>query len=124
MTEAARQEAMRYGPQAQEVFDYLRKTPQAQAQLRAPIYEDKVVDLVFGLAKVEDKAVSKDELLADDELPESYGGDKPKAKKASKAKAAAKADAADEAAPDAEEPKPAKAKAPAKPKAKKADTAE
>jgi len=36
---------MRYGPQAQEVFDYLRRTPAAQAQLRAPIYEDKVVDL-------------------------------------------------------------------------------
>jgi trigger factor len=124
LTEAARQEAMRYGPQAQEVFDYLRKTPQAQAQLRAPIYEDKVVDLVFGLAKVEDKAVSKDELMADDELPESYGGDKPKAKKATKAKAAAKADAADDAAPAAEDAKPAKAKAPAKPKAKKADTAE
>jgi trigger factor len=117
MTEAARQEAMRYGAQAQEVFDYLRKTPQAQAQLRAPIYEDKVVDLVFGLAKVEDKPVSKDELMADDELPESYGGDKPKAKKASKAKAETKADAA----PAAEDPKPAKPKVAAKPKAKKAE---
>jgi trigger factor len=121
LTEAARQEAMRYGPQAQEVFDYLRKTPQAQAQLRAPIYEDKVVDLVFGLASVQDKAVSKDELMADDELPESYGGEKPKAKKASKAKAAAKDEATEEASASAEEPKPAKAKAPAKPKAKKTE---
>jgi len=64
LTNAARQEAMRYGPQAQEVFDYLRRTPAAQAQLRAPIYEDKVVDLIFRVAKVEDKAVSKDELMA------------------------------------------------------------
>ena len=119
LTEAARQEAMRYGAQAQEVFDYLRKTPQAQAQLRAPLYEDKVVDLIFGLAKVEDKAVSKDELMADDELPENYGGDKPaaKPKKAAKAKAEAKP----EAEASTSEPSAAKPKAPAKPKAKKAD---
>src|SRR6202012_135416 len=51
LTNAARQEAMKYGPQAQEVFDYLRRTPAAQEQLRAPIYEDKVVDLGVGLAK-------------------------------------------------------------------------
>jgi trigger factor len=73
MTAAARQEAMRYGAQAQEVFDYIRRTPQAQTQLRAPIYEDKVVDLIFRLAKVEDKPVSKDELMQDDDLPEGYG---------------------------------------------------
>ena len=125
MTEAARQEAMRYGPQAQEVFDYLRKTPAAQAQLRAPLYEDKVVDLVFGLAKIDEKSVSKDELMADDELPESYGGEakaeKPKAaKKPAKAKAEAAPEQA-EAAPAETEAKPAKAKAPAKPKAKTAE---
>jgi trigger factor len=127
MTEAARQEAMRYGAQAQEVFDYLRKTPNAQAQLRAPIYEDKVVDLIFGLAKVETKPVSKDELMADDELPESYGGEakapapeepKPaKAKKSAKAKAEPTEDApAAEVEPAAEPKKAAKPKA--APKAK------
>ncbi|MDU0220644.1 hypothetical protein, partial [Escherichia coli] len=66
---AMRQEAMRYGQQAQQVFDMFRQNPNAQAQLRAPIYEDKVVDLVFGLAKVEDEEVSKDDLLKDDDLP-------------------------------------------------------
>ncbi|HTK35608.1 MAG TPA: trigger factor [Caulobacteraceae bacterium] len=120
LTNAARQEAMRYGPQAQEVFDYLRRTPAAQAQLRAPLYEDKVVDLLFRLAKVEDKPVSKDELMADDELPEGYGSaeeNKP-VKKAAPKKAKAEV-AKDEAAePAAEEAKPAKAKA------KKAETAE
>lgn len=117
LTEAARQEAMRYGAQAQEVFDYLRKTPQAQAQLRAPMYEDKVVDLVFGLAKVEDKLVSKDELMADDELPESYGGESKaaKPKKAAKAKTESKEDA-----PTASKAKAAMPKASAKPKATKA----
>jgi trigger factor len=125
LTEAARQEAMRYGPQAQEVFDYLRKTPQAQAQLRAPIYEDKVVDLIFGLAQIEDKPVSKEELLADDELPENYGGEKASEKAAKPAAKKAAAKAKTEAAPDAPaedaEPKAAKAKAPAKPKAKKTE---
>jgi trigger factor len=124
MTEAARQEAMRYGPQAQQVFDYLRQTPQAQAQLRAPIYEDKVVDLIFGLAQVKDESVSKEELLKDDELPESYGGEaaeKP-AKKAKEAKPKA-AKAAKEDAPAAEAPA-AEAKAPAKPKAAKAKKTE
>ncbi|MDB5459482.1 MAG: tig [Caulobacteraceae bacterium] len=119
LSEAARQEAMRYGPQAQEVFDYLRKNPQAQAQLRAPIYEDKVVDLIFSQAKVEDKPVSKDELMQDDELPESYGGDKKPAKKAAKAKAEPQAEATEakaEAKPKAA--KPAKEEAPAEKAAK------
>ena len=134
LTNAARQEAMRYGPQAQEVFDYLRRTPAAQAQLRAPLYEDKVVDLIFRVATIADKPVSKDELMADDELPEGYGGDDKKpAKKAAAQKAEKKAKAEEPAAeakpakaakvkeaPAAAAPdKPAKAKA--APKAKKAD---
>ncbi len=73
LLEAMRQEAMRYGPQAQQVFDMFRQNPNAQAQLRAPIFEDKVVDLIVEKAKVEDKDVSKDELMAEDDLPEGYG---------------------------------------------------
>ena len=71
--EAMRQEAMKYGPQAQQVFDLFRQNPNAQAQLRAPIFEDKVVDLIVGKAKVKDQKVSKDELLKDDDLPAGYG---------------------------------------------------
>jgi trigger factor len=111
LTNAARQEAMRYGPQAQEVFDYLRRTPAAQAQLRAPLYEDKVVDLIFGRAKVTDKPVSKDELMADDELPEGYGSEDEKpAKKAASRKAKAEEPAAQEAKAEAKPKKAAKAK--------------
>jgi trigger factor len=73
LAEAMRQEAMRYGPQAQQIFDLFRQNANAQAQLRAPIFEDKVVDLIVGKAKVEDQPVSKDELLKEDELPEGYG---------------------------------------------------
>ena len=71
--QAMRMEAMRYGQQAQEVFNYFRDNPQAQAQLRAPIYEDKVVDFIVGKAKVKDQKVSKDDLMAEDEMPEGYG---------------------------------------------------
>ena len=74
LTEAMRQEAIRFGPQAQAVFDAYRQRPDLQAQLRAPIYEDKVVDLILGAAKVTDTPVSKDDLFADDDMPEGYGG--------------------------------------------------
>jgi trigger factor len=94
-----RQEAMKYGPQAQQVFDLFRQNPNAQAQLRAPIFEDKVVDLIVGKAKVKDAKVSKDELMKDDDLPAGYGDDeaaepakKPAKKTAAKKTAAKKAD--------------------------------
>jgi len=86
--EAMRQEAMKYGPQAQQVFDLFRQNPNAQAQLRAPIFEDKVVDLIVEKAKVKDTKVSKDDLMKDDELPAGYGDDE--APKPAKKKAAAK----------------------------------
>lgn len=71
---AIRNEAMRYGAQAQQVFDLLRNNQGAQAQIRAPLFEDKVVDLIVDKAKVKDKKVSKEELLKEDDLPEGYGG--------------------------------------------------
>jgi len=49
-----------------EVWDFYRSNPQALAQLRAPIYEDKVVDFLLELAKVTDKPVSREELFKDD----------------------------------------------------------
>ncbi|MFL5295989.1 MAG: trigger factor [Phenylobacterium sp.] len=96
LNEAMRAEAMRYGPQAQQVFDLFRQNPNAQAQLRAPIFEDKVVDLIVEKAKVKDTKVSKDELMKDDELPAGYGDEddeapKPAKKTASKKAAAKKA---------------------------------
>jgi trigger factor len=51
----------------QEVWDYYRKNPQAMAGIRAPIYEEKVVDFLLELAKVTDKAVSKEDLFKEDE---------------------------------------------------------
>jgi trigger factor len=51
----------------QEVWDFYRKNPEAVASVRAPIYEEKVVDFLLELAKVTDKAVSKEELYKEDE---------------------------------------------------------
>jgi trigger factor len=73
LAEAMRTEAMRYGPQAQQIFDFFRQNAGAQAQLRAPIFEDKVVDLIVGQAKVKDEKVSKEDLLKEDDMPEGYG---------------------------------------------------
>ncbi|PVM84123.1 trigger factor [Caulobacter radicis] len=74
LNEAIVREARQYGAQAQQVFDMYRQRADLQASLRAPIYEDKVVDLIFAKAKVEEKEVSKEELLEEDDLPEGYGG--------------------------------------------------
>ena len=73
LAEAMRAEAMRYGPQAQQIFDFFRQNPGAQAQLRAPIFEDKVIDLIIEQAKVKDQKVSKDDLLKEDDMPAGYG---------------------------------------------------
>ena len=53
-----------------EVWDYYRNNANALAQLRAPIYEDKVVDFILELANVTEKKVSRDELYKDDEEAE------------------------------------------------------
>lgn len=50
-----------------EVWDFYRNNANALAQLRAPIYEDKVVDFILELAKVTEKKVSREDLYKDDE---------------------------------------------------------
>ena len=72
LLDAMRQEAMRYGQQAQQIFDMFRQNAGMQAQLRAPIFEDKVVDLIVEKATVTDEKVSKDDLLKEDDMPEGY----------------------------------------------------
>jgi trigger factor len=51
----------------QEVWEFYRKNPDALASLRAPIFEDKVVDFILELAKITDKTVSREELYKEDE---------------------------------------------------------
>jgi trigger factor len=50
-----------------EVWDYYRNNANALAQLRAPIYEDKVVDFILELANVTEKKVTREDLYKDDE---------------------------------------------------------
>lgn len=54
-----------------EVWDFYRNNAQALAQLRAPIYEDKVVDFILELANVTEKKVSREDLYKDDEAEKS-----------------------------------------------------
>ncbi len=54
-----------------EVWDYYRSNANALAQLRAPIYEDKVVDFILELAQVTEKKVSREDLFKDDDAEKS-----------------------------------------------------
>ena len=62
MTQAVLAAARQYPGQERQYFEYVQKNQQAAQQLRAPIFEDKVVDHIVAGAKVADKSVSKDEL--------------------------------------------------------------
>ena len=74
------EQARRYRGQEKQVFDYYRKNPDALQALRAPIFEEKVVDYILEFADVTDKTVSKEELLADDEERRSRASSPPRAR--------------------------------------------
>jgi trigger factor len=59
--------ARQFPGQEQQVFQFYASNPQAQAEIRAPLFEDKVVDFIAELATVTDKKVDKDTLFADPE---------------------------------------------------------
>ncbi len=129
MSRLVSQAAQQYRPEDRQRFsDYVRENPMAAGQLRAPLYEDKVVDFLFGKAEVTERPATREELQHAIEAEEDHvhgpdcghdHGDKPKAKKpaAKKAKAAEdkpakKARKADAPAGKASAPKKAAAKKP------------
>ncbi|MFT4075648.1 MAG: trigger factor [Asticcacaulis sp.] len=67
VNQAIMQEARNYPGQERQVFEFYTKNPGAAAQIRAPIYEEKVCDLIFSLAKVTDTPISKEDLLKEEE---------------------------------------------------------
>jgi trigger factor len=67
ITRALVEQARQFPGQEQQVWDHFRKNPQAMAGIRAPLFEDKVIDFILELAEVTEKQVTRDELLADDE---------------------------------------------------------
>lgn len=78
VTRALVERARQYPGQEQQIWDFYRNNPDALAELRAPIFEDKVVDAILEKATVTERAVSKDELMA----PEDEEDDAAEAKKA------------------------------------------
>ncbi len=62
MQQMMMQQARQYPGQEREFFEFIQKNEQAQQQIRAPLYEDKVVDYILELASVTEKSVSKDDL--------------------------------------------------------------
>lgn len=116
------EEARRFPGQEAQVFEYFQNNEEARAQLRAPIFEEKVVDFVIEQADLKDKKVSREDLEAavraiDEE--EANPATKKPAKKAASKKPAAKKPAAkktdgDAPAKKAAAKKPATKKAPAK----------
>ncbi|MCX8475810.1 MAG: trigger factor [Sphingomonas sp.] len=118
------QAAQQYGPEDRQRFiQYVQQEPMAAAQLRAPLFEDKVVDFLFDKAEISEREVTREELEAAIESDEGFDtgtythdhdNHKPKAKKAAAKKPAKAEAAADEA--QAEEPakKAATKKAPSK----------
>jgi trigger factor len=65
MTRAMRMEAMRYPGQEQQIFEFFRQNPSATDTLRGPLFEEKVIDFILELAKVEEKTVTLEELSKD-----------------------------------------------------------
>ena len=67
MSRAIMERARQFAGQEQRVWDYYRQNPQAVAALRAPIYEEKVVDFLLELASVTENKVSREELYKEDD---------------------------------------------------------
>jgi trigger factor len=108
---AVNAEAMRYPGQERQVVEYYQKTPNAVAALRAPIFEEKVVDLLLSQVKSSERSVTRAELEAEDPAPGAAPAAEAKAKKPAKAKAAKAEDEPAEAAPAKPKKAPAKKKA-------------
>jgi trigger factor len=83
-------EAQRHPGQEQQVVEYYRANPEAQAQLRAPIFEDKVIDFIIDLAKVSERDVTADQLREEEEKEAAVEKPKKAARKQPAKKAAAK----------------------------------
>jgi len=120
MNQLIMQAAQQYRPDERQRFvEYVRSEPMAQAQLRAPLFEDKVVDHIFGTAEIGERVVTREALEAAIESEDAHvhgpdcghdHGARPKAKKAAAKKPAAR---------EASAAKPAKKTTAKKPSAKK-----
>lgn len=67
LSRAVMERARQMPGQEQRVWDFYRNNPDALASMRAPIFEEKVIDFILELAQITDKTVSKEELFKEDE---------------------------------------------------------
>ena len=67
VNQALIREARQYPGQETQVVEFFRKNPGAMAQLRAPIYEDKVVDHILDVAEITEETVSREDLFKEDD---------------------------------------------------------
>jgi len=91
VTQALIARARQFPGREKQVWEFYQKNPQALAELRAPIFEDKVIDSILAGVKLTERKVTREELMKDDEdeAAKPKAGDKPK-KAPAKKKAAAK----------------------------------
>lgn len=83
VTQALIERVRQYPGQERQVWEFYQKNPQALAEIRAPLFEEKVVDQILSQVKVDEETVSKEALFSDDENEEADS--KPKAKGGKKA---------------------------------------
>ena len=67
MNRAVMERVRQFPGQEQKIYDYLRQNPQALAAMRAPIFEEKVVDFLLELASVTENKVAREELYKEEE---------------------------------------------------------
>jgi trigger factor len=116
--------ARQFPGQEKQVIDYYTANPNAMAELRVPLFEDKVIDFLGELIEVKDRKVGRDILFLDPDdaaeklKAEDEAANEPKTAKKGKAKAKDETEVKAKAADEAETPKP-KAKEKSKAKKKK-----
>jgi trigger factor len=81
-------QARQFPGQERQVIEAYQRNPQLVAQVRAPLYEEKVVDYILELIKVTNQEVTRDELFSEDEPPAPKSEAKPKKTKKAKAEKA------------------------------------
>jgi trigger factor len=73
VTQALIERVRQYPGQERQVWEFYQKNPQALAEIRAPLFEEKVVDQILSQVKVAEENVSKETLFSDDDAE---GGEK------------------------------------------------
>ena len=96
-------EAQQYSGKERQVFEHYQKSPEAMANLRAPLFENKVVDFIIDLAKVTERSLTAEQLREEIEA-EAADGAEPKKKPAEKKAAGKKVEKSDQEAEPKKKP--------------------